>query len=118
MRIRKIFSLLDKSYLLLLALFFLPTQQSASAYNLGPDDVLSISVYGDTNLKTETRVSEDGRIIFPLIGSIEVGGKSSFELAIPSPKITRLLHEFYRFLRPGKCYRQLKNPQHSCPVNL
>jgi polysaccharide export outer membrane protein len=80
MRIRKIFSLLDKSYLLLLALFFLPTQQSASAYNLGPDDVLSISVYGDTNLKTETRVSEDGRIIFPLIGSIEVGGKSSLEL--------------------------------------
>ncbi len=80
MRIRKIVSLLDKSYFLLLALFFLPTQQSASAYNLGPDDVLSISVYGDTNLKTETRVSEDGRIIFPLIGSIEVGGKSSFEL--------------------------------------
>ena len=37
---------------------------------------------------------------------------------IPSPNITRLLHEFYRFLRPGKCYRQLKNPQHSCPVNL
>ena len=80
MHIRKIISLLDKSYLLLLALFFLPTQQSASAYNLGPDDVLSISVYGDTNLKTETRVSEDGRIMFPLIGSIEVGGKSSFEL--------------------------------------
>jgi len=80
MRIRKIVSLLDKSYLLLLAMFFLPTQQSASAYNLGPDDVLSISVYGDTNLKTETRVSEDGRIMFPLIGSIEVGGKSSFEL--------------------------------------
>lgn len=47
---------------------------------LGPDDVLRISVYGHEDLRTETRVSADGRITFPLIGEIAVSGKSPIEL--------------------------------------
>ena len=58
----------------------LPIQQSIAAYNIGPDDVLRISVYGYDDLKTETRVSADGRITFPLIGEVHASGKSSMEL--------------------------------------
>lgn len=71
----------DKRYLLLMALLLvLPIQKSIAAYNIGPDDVLRISVYGYEDLKTETRVSADGRITFPLIGEVAAGGKSSMEL--------------------------------------
>ena len=62
----------------------------------------------------EDELAEINKLIFEGRATV----KTPSYIAIPSPKITRLLHEFYRFLRPGKCYRQLKNPQHSCPVNL
>ncbi len=67
--------------LFLVALFILlPFAQSHASYNIGSDDVLRISVYGYEDLKTETRVSADGKISFPLVGDIEAGGKSSMAL--------------------------------------
>jgi polysaccharide export outer membrane protein len=57
-------------------------------YLIGTDDVLQIKVYGYDDLATSTRVSENGRIVFPLIGEIEVGGQTEFEAA---RKITQLL---------------------------
>lgn len=72
---------INKHYPLLVALLLLlPLQQAIAAYNIGPDDVLRISVYGYDDLKTEPRVSADGRITFPLIGEVAVSGKSSMEL--------------------------------------
>ncbi len=47
---------------------------------IGPGDFLNISVYGHEDLKTETRVGDDGLINFPLIGEVSAGGKSSMEL--------------------------------------
>ena len=70
----------DKRYLLLVVLLLLPARQSMAAYNIGPDDTLRISVYGYEDLKTESRVSADGRITFPLIGEVVANGKSSMEL--------------------------------------
>lgn len=71
----------DKFYLLLLVLLLLlPIEKTVAAYNIGPDDVLRISVYGYEDLKTESRVSADGRISFPLIGEVQASGKSSMEL--------------------------------------
>ncbi len=67
--------------LLLMALFMLlPFAQSRASYNIGPDDVLRISVYGYDDLKIETRVSADGQISFPLIGDVKASGKSSMAL--------------------------------------
>lgn len=71
--------------LLLILLLLLPIQQNIAASiigpgTVGPDDVLRISVYGYEDLKTETRVSADGRITFPLIGEVAAGGKTSIEL--------------------------------------
>jgi len=62
---------------------FLPLQiihHAVAADIIGPDDALRISVYGYDDLKTETRVSADGRITFPLIGEVKASGKSSIEL--------------------------------------
>ena len=44
-------------------------------YPLGPGDVLRIQVFQNPDLTTETRVSENGAITFPLIGAVEVGGR-------------------------------------------
>ncbi len=46
---------------------------------IGVDDVLRIGVYGYDDLKTETRVSSNGRITFPMVGELQVAGKSTFK---------------------------------------
>jgi polysaccharide export outer membrane protein len=46
---------------------------------LAPGDVVRISVYGNPDLTTVTRVAPDGTISFPLIGKIAVGGISVFD---------------------------------------
>ncbi|MGH8549084.1 MAG: polysaccharide biosynthesis/export family protein, partial [Methylococcales bacterium] len=63
-----------------IAFLFMPGNVPAAQFNIGPDDILRISVYGYDDFKTETRVSEDGRITFPLIGEVDVSGKSTFQL--------------------------------------
>lgn len=45
-------------------------------YVLGPGDVLKISVYQNTDLTLETRISESGVISYPLLGNIKIGGLS------------------------------------------
>ena len=62
---------------LVLALAPLASVHAASAeYVLGAGDVVRISVFQNPDLTTEARVSERGRISFPLVGSVEVGGKT------------------------------------------
>ncbi len=46
--------------------------QSSAA--LAPGDVLKITVYGNPDLTTVTRISPSGTITFPLIGQVGVGG--------------------------------------------
>ncbi len=53
-------------------------QQSAAA-SIQPDDVLKISVYGNPDLATTTRVMQNGTITFPLIGVVPVGGVTPAE---------------------------------------
>jgi polysaccharide export outer membrane protein len=68
----------------------LSAQQSAGAsrdYRLGPEDLLQVTIYNIpeqeariTPRTTTLRVSHDGIIVLPLIGSMEVRGKSTAEL--------------------------------------
>lgn len=51
----------------------------ASDIQLGPGDVLKISVYGNPDLSLDTRVSDEGMISYPLVGDIKVGGMSPGE---------------------------------------
>lgn len=45
-------------------------------YRLGAGDVVRISVFQNPDLTTEARVSESGKLTFPLVGSVDVGGEA------------------------------------------
>jgi polysaccharide biosynthesis/export protein len=50
-------------------------------YRFGPEDVLSIDVWGRPDLSGTVTVDLEGRIVIPLVGEIRAGGRNSAELA-------------------------------------
>lgn len=52
------------------------TAQPQPDYPLGPGDALRIQVFQNPDLTVETRVSENGQITYPLIGTMQLGGLS------------------------------------------
>ncbi len=55
---------------------------SPRAFIVGPYDMLSINVFGNEELdQEEIQVDAGGRITFPLIGTVEVAGKTPGEVA-------------------------------------
>lgn len=72
----------------ILLMIFCSVRTVHAEYLIGIDDSLQVKVYGYEDLTTSAHVSENGRIVFPLIGEIEVAGQSEFEAA---RKITQLL---------------------------
>lgn len=50
------------------------------SYRLGPNDTLRIQVLGEDDLTVEGRVTGDGKLAFPLLGVIDVGGLTVQEL--------------------------------------
>lgn len=59
----------------LLTAFSLPV--AAMDYRLGSGDIVHITVYDHPELLLETRVDEQGKINFPLIGSVAVAGETA-----------------------------------------
>jgi len=59
-------------------------------YLLGPGDMVRISVYGNPDLTTETRVTQSGALTFPLLGDVAVGGSA---VAQTEKKIAALLEQ-------------------------
>jgi polysaccharide export outer membrane protein len=45
-------------------------------YQIGPQDVLTITVFGETDLSGKFTVEQDGTFTFPLIGRVKAGGAS------------------------------------------
>jgi protein involved in polysaccharide export with SLBB domain len=45
-------------------------------YRLSPNDLIYVKVFQEDDLNSTLRVSEDGTVIFPLIGSVKIGGQS------------------------------------------
>lgn len=79
--------------LLLLALIFvLPGRTQAQDYILGPRDLLKIDVYDHKDLETRVRISEDGKITFPLLGEVRAAGLTVQGL---ERKITKMLAAGY-----------------------
>jgi len=64
----------------------------AADYFVGPGDVLNITVYDNDDLETMVRVGDNGTIIFPLLGQVEVNKLSISQV---SDKITQLLADGY-----------------------
>jgi polysaccharide biosynthesis/export protein len=54
----------------------------AQEYTIGPGDVLRITVWGHEDLSKEYPVTLDGRVPFPLIGSLPAVGLTTTELAV------------------------------------
>jgi polysaccharide biosynthesis/export protein len=87
--------------------------QSGYQYQLGPNDVLRVQVFGEEDLTVESKVSGDGAINFPLLGSIPIAGKTVKELQeylavrlaegyVRSPKVTVLLVRYRNFYVHGE----------------
>jgi polysaccharide export outer membrane protein len=70
----------------------LPAAGAAQEYVIGGGDLLKITVYDNPDLTTETRVSNDGKITFPLIGEVQANGSTAIEL---EKKIAHLLEDGY-----------------------
>lgn len=43
-------------------------------YRLAPNDLVYVKVFQEDDLNSTLRISEDGSVIFPLIGSVKIGG--------------------------------------------
>jgi polysaccharide export outer membrane protein len=69
-----------------------PGAAAAQEYVIGGGDLLKITVYDNPDLTTESRVSNDGKITFPLIGEVQANGSTAIEL---EKKIARLLDDGY-----------------------
>lgn len=67
-------------------------------YEIGPEDVLEISVWKEKDLQREVLVRPDGWLTFPLVGNVKAAGKTAYELEqeirlrlrkyIPDPVVT------------------------------
>lgn len=73
-------------------LFILARPATAQEYRLQPEDVLSITVHEQPDLTTKTRITADGNITFPLLGTVHVAGMTPDEVG---RKIKGLLEEDY-----------------------
>jgi len=60
-------------------------------YQIGPEDVLEISVWKEEGLKKEVLVRPDGGITFPLAGDLQAAGKTGRQL---QQEITQRLEKF------------------------
>lgn len=65
---------------------------SGQDYTVGEDDVITVTVYNQPQLSSKVRVSGDGTIILPLLGSVQVKGMSVVEI---SKKLTALFADGY-----------------------
>jgi len=87
------------------AVFFDAAQTSANPYALGPEDVIEIHVFELDQLNRTLRVSADGNIDLPLIGAVNVLGKTSNDVAaavaerlknrfVQNPQVSVFIKEF------------------------
>jgi polysaccharide export outer membrane protein len=60
----------------------------SQGYVLGPNDNITVLVYGQSEFNVQTRVKPDGSIVMPLIGKVQAQGKTVITLA---DEITRRL---------------------------
>lgn len=69
-------------YLLVLSmvgLFFSVSVYSGDAYQLGANDVVRVTVYGQPDLSTTARISEKGTISLPVVGEVSIAGLTARE---------------------------------------
>ena len=58
-----------------------PVTAADSGYVLGPNDSITVQVYGQQDAGVQTRIKADGTIVMPLIGTVKADGLTQLELA-------------------------------------
>jgi polysaccharide export outer membrane protein len=87
------------------SLFFEPPPLSGTDYRLGPEDVIDVRVFELDQLNRKVRVSGDGRIELPLVGSLQAAGLTEEEVAskvadrlkdryVQNPQVSIFIAEF------------------------
>ncbi len=56
------------------------TPPAHATYRIGPNDIIRVQVFGEDDLTVERKVGGDGRIDYPLLGTIPVEGRTVEEL--------------------------------------
>jgi polysaccharide export outer membrane protein len=74
-----------------------------SSYKIGPNDILTIFVWKETELSRDVTVMPDGKITYPLIGEIMAQGQTASELKkaiadklqnfVTAPEVTVIVRE-------------------------
>lgn len=64
-------------------------QTQPMSYTMGPGDEIRMTVYNQPDLTTEGRISGDGTMEIPLIGSVQIAGRSTAEAA-------RMIADYYK----------------------
>jgi len=91
-----------------------PQAQAVTAYRIGVDDEIKVSVWQNPGLDVSVPVRPDGKISVPLVGDVEAGGRTPEEVAgeiqeklktyIRDPQVTVILtalrsHEYLSRVR-------------------
>jgi protein involved in polysaccharide export with SLBB domain len=82
-------------------------------YRIGQNDQVRIQVFGEDDLTVETKVGGDGTINYPLLGTLEVAGKTVKEVQdyltkrlaegyVRAPKVTVLMVRYRNFYLSGE----------------
>jgi protein involved in polysaccharide export with SLBB domain len=53
-----------------------PAPASKATYALSPNDLVLMKVYQEDDLETRARIAKDGTVTIPLIGVVQIGGKT------------------------------------------
>ena len=68
-------------------------QPGPQDYKLGPEDVIEVIVWKNSDLSRTVTVRPDGKISLPLVGDVQVAGNTVAEV---TENVTQKLQEFYR----------------------
>jgi len=74
-----------------------PLFAATAKYKLQPSDIINITVHGQPDLTTKTRITSDGNISFPLVGTVKAEGLTVQEL---ESRLKALLEEKYLVSAP------------------
>jgi polysaccharide biosynthesis/export protein len=85
-----------------------PREDRPSEYRIGREDVLDVSVWRDADLSRTVPVRPDGRIGLPLLGELEVEGKTPGEVA---EEVRSRLAPFVAEPRVAVIVREVNSPR-------
>jgi len=85
-----------------------PLFAATAQYKLQPSDIITITVHGQPDLTTKTRVASDGNISFPLVGTVKAEGLTVQELEL---SLKALLEEKYLVSAPVLIFIEEYHPR-------